>query len=198
LSTDITTDTAVSTAAPAVKKGGKRRLVLAGVLIGTALIGFAIGKGGSGTANAAPAPTPVAVTKTVTAPPVTVSTAAPPAVTVTAPAVTVTAPAVTVTAPAVTVTAEPPAPVVTGPAEEITKSGIFVVCQDIKAGKWKTDGKISEARSSGYFAILADPTGSTSDVDNILTNDNPDGQAFATLEDGQGLESNNLHWTYMG
>ena len=44
----------------------------------------------------------------------------------------------------------------------------------------------------------ADPTGSTSDVDNIITNDNPEGQAFATLEDGQGLENNNLHWVKVG
>jgi hypothetical protein len=180
MSTDTTETT--DTTAPAAKKGGRRKLVVAGVLIGTALIGFAAGKGGSGTATAAPAPAPI--TQTVTAPALTVTQPAPPPVTVTA-------------AP-VTVTVEPPAPVVSGPAEEITKSGIFVVGTDIKAGKWRSDGKISEARSTGYFAILADPTGSTSDVDNILSNDNPDGQAFATLEDGQGLESNNLHWTYMG
>jgi len=103
-----------------------------------------------------------------------------------------------VTAPPVTVTAEPPAPVVTGPAEEITKSGIFVAGTDIKAGKWKSDGKLSQARMGGYFAILADPTGSTSDVDNIITNDDPEGQAFATLDPGQGLENTNLHWVWIG
>ena len=98
----------------------------------------------------------------------------------------------------VTVTAEPPAPPVpTGPAVTLSKSGTFVVGTDIKAGKWKSDGKIDGSRSSGYFAILKDPTGSTSDVDNILTNDNPEGQAFATLSDGQGLENNNLKWTWI-
>lgn len=98
----------------------------------------------------------------------------------------------------VTVTAEPPAPPVpAGPAVTVSKSGIFVVGTDIKAGKWKSDGKVDKSRASGYFAILADPTGSTSDVDNILTNDNPEGQAFATLSDGQGLENNNLNWTWI-
>ena len=40
-------------------------------------------------------------------------------------------------------------PVVTGPAEEITKNGIFVVGQDIKAREWKTDGKIKESSYAG-------------------------------------------------
>lgn len=157
-----------------VKKGRSRALIVSGVLIGTALVGFAIGRSGSSTATAA-APTPAPITVTEAPPPVTMQAPEPAPVTV-------------------TVTEPPPAPVVTGPAEEITKSGILVVGTDIKAGKWKTDGKIDPAKLSGYFAILADPTKPTSDVDNIITNDNPDGQAFATLEDGQGLENNNLHW----
>jgi hypothetical protein len=169
---------------PATKKKGKgRKFAVAGVLTAAVLTGVLIGKGGSGsTADAAAAPVtapetvtftkvvPTTVTKTVLAPP---------------------------PAP-VTVTVEPPKPVVVGPAEEITKSGVYVVGTDIKAGKWKTDGKISAGSYVGYFAILADPTGSTSDVDNIITNDNPEGQAFATLEDGQGLENNNLHWVKVG
>lgn len=95
----------------------------------------------------------------------------------------------------VTVTAQPPVPA--GPAVTLSKSGIFVVGSDIKAGRWKSDGKVDKSRASGYFAILADPTASTSDVDNILTNDNPEGQAFATLSDGQGLENLNLNWTWI-
>src|SRR5664279_544696 len=105
------------------------------------------------------------------------------------------------TPPAVTVTAPPAAttaPVAAGPAAEITRSGVYVVGVDIQAGKWKSDGKIDRSRAPGYFAVLADPAGSTSDVNNILTNDNPEGQAFATLVDGQGFENNNLHWTLVG
>jgi hypothetical protein len=161
----------------------RKGIIIGGVAAAVVLVaGIAAAANGSTKTEAVAAPASAPVTVTVTAPapaPVTVTETAPPP------------------AP-VTVTEAPPAPVVVGPAEEITKSGIYVVGQDIKAGKWKSDGKISEGKYSGYFAILADPTASTSDVDNIITNDNPEGQAFATLEDGQGLENNNLHWVYIG
>jgi hypothetical protein len=156
----------------------KKAIIIGGITAGILLIGGIAAAGNKGSSTAASA-APTEVTKTVT---------------VTAPPKTVAGPTVTVTAspPApVTVTVQPPAPVVVGPAEKITKSGVYVVGKDIKAGKWKTDG-------GGYFAILADPTGSTSDTDNILTNDNPDGQAFATVQDGQGLETNRMTWTWIG
>jgi ABC-type Fe3+-hydroxamate transport system substrate-binding protein len=177
----MTENETVTTVATTPRKGGRKKLIIGGAVLAVLVIGGIGAAAGKGSSSAA---APTEVTKTVTAP------AAPPVtktVTVTAPPVTVTAPA----PPPVTVTVAPPAPVVVGPAEKITKSGIYVVGKDIKAGKWRTDG-------GGYFAILADPTASTSDVDNILTNDNPDGQAFATLEDGQGLETNRMTWTWMG
>ena len=86
-------------------------------------------------------------------------------------------PTTTVTAPA---PVPPPPP---GPATTISESGIYVVGVDIAAGKYKT------TEGGGYFAILKDPTAPTDDVANILTNDNPRGQAFVTLKAGQGFET---------
>lgn len=170
----------IETTAPAkAQKSRKRRIaVIVAAFAVTLLAGVAIGGGGSSTAAAptvAPDPVRTTVTAHQTVPQyLTQTVTAPPPAPVTE-----------------TVTVAPAAPVVVGPAEEITRSGIYVAGSDIKAGKWKTTG-------GGYFAILADPTGSTSDTDNILTNDNPDGQAFATLEEGQGLETTGMHWTYIG
>lgn len=167
-------------APPPAKKKSRKWMWIAGLVV-TAVVGIAIGSASAGSKAPVQAAAPSPVTVTAAAPaPVTVTAAAPPTVTVTAPP------------PA------PAAPAATGSATEITKSGTYVVGVDIKAGKWKSDGKINKSLHVGYFAILADPTGSTSDVDNILTNDNPEGQAFATLEEGQGLENDNLHWTLIG
>lgn len=179
------------------KKGGKAKWIIGGVGALVVIGGIAAAAGGgSSTANtAAPATqaTPSVVTETVQAP-----AAAPVTVTVQAPPVTVTVPADSTSAGQNAAVGGQADVAAAGPADEVSKSGVYVVGEDIKAGKWKTDGKINEGSFAGYFAILADPTGSTSDIDNIVTNDNPEGQAFATLKDGQGLENNNLHWVWIG
>ena len=161
--------------------------------IGLAMLGVAAVFGLTACAPSATSSAPATVTTMAPAlAPVTVTVQAPPA-----------AP-VTVTAPPVTVTTAAQAPVVpapsveTGPVDEITKSGTFIVGTDIQPGQYKTDGKISPSKSVGYFAVLNDPMGDKFDVDNIVTNDNPEGQAFVTLEAGQGLNTENLHWVRVG
>jgi hypothetical protein len=46
--------------------------------------------------------------------------------------------------------------------------------------------------------VLKDPAGSTSDVNNIVTNDNPNGQAFVTLKAGEGFSTQRLTWEKVG
>ncbi len=167
-----------STSTTEKPKGKVGRRLLIGVA-GAALFFIGIGIGGAG--KSTPATTAGAVTTATVTTTATVS-----AQTVTAPPETV-----TVTAPPTT------PPPVAGPATKVSTDGVFVVGKDIAAGKWRTPGPAA-GDPPGYFAILKDPTGSTSDISNIVTNDNPTGQAFATLKDGQGLSTQRLTWEKIG
>ena len=159
------------------KRSGRKILAYGAVGLSSLVVGMGIGgaaaSGGSTSANGIP--TPSTVTQTVQVP---------------GPEVTKTVPG-----PETTKTVEvapPPPPAPAGPVTTVDKDGTFIVGKDIAPGKYKSTG-------GGYYAILKDPMGDVHDVNNIVTNGNPSGQAFVTLKAGQGFQTErNGTWEKVG
>lgn len=69
-------------------------------------------------------------------------------------------------------------PIAENPTVETTQTGMFLVGKHIPAGEYKLDA----GSDSGYYCIY-----SSSRQDNIVSNDNFDGQRYVTVSDGQYL-----------
>jgi hypothetical protein len=153
------------------KRTGRKILAYGAVSLTSLFIGMGIGGAGTAAPTAAgPAPTPDTVTKTVEVP----------------------GPVQTKTVEAPAPAAPAPAPAPAGPKTTISEDGTWIVGKDVAPGKYKSTG-------GGYYAILKDPMGDVHDVANIVTNGNPEGQAFVTLKAGQGfLTERNGAWEKVG
>lgn len=66
---------------------------------------------------------------------------------------------------------------------DFTKGNMFKVGYHIPAGEYK----LQAGDSSGYYAVLKNPN---SEIGDIITNDNFEGQAYVTVRNGQYLELN--------
>jgi len=62
-------------------------------------------------------------------------------------------------------------------------SGFYTVGEDLPAGEYKLD---SDSDSAGYYAVYADNT--STEIDNIIYNENFDTCSYVTLRDGQYVE----------
>lgn len=68
------------------------------------------------------------------------------------------------------------------PQLDYTKGNMFKVGYHIPAGEYKL---LANDVNSGYYAVLKNPN---SEIDDIITNDNFEGQAYVTVKNGQYLE----------
>ena len=67
-----------------------------------------------------------------------------------------------------------------GPENGVLPVGRYRVGQHIPAGEYKLRAEASER---GYYCLTSDPNG-----DDIISNDNFNGERYVTIQDGQYLE----------
>jgi hypothetical protein len=72
-------------------------------------------------------------------------------------------------------------------ASKVTGDGVYVVGHDIKSGVYHTPGSSNTGQADCYYALLRSNT-NTSDVSNIITNDNFDGPNTADISGAYAFE----------
>jgi hypothetical protein len=76
-------------------------------------------------------------------------------------------------------------------ASQITGDGVYVVGHDIKSGVYHTPGSGNTGQADCYYALLQSNT-NTSDVNNIITNDNFDGPNTVDVSGAYAFEASGV------